>query len=183
MAYNFSDFKKRLLETEEHLKKEFFSIRTGRATPALLDGISAESYGSKMPLNQLGSMTAEDARTLRFVPWDMGGVKAAEKAIVSANLGVSVSVDEKGIRIFFPELSAERRESLIKIAKEKLESTRIAIRTERDHVWNDIQKKEKDGAMSEDDKFRGKDEMQKLVDDANKKLEEAFEKKKKEIES
>lgn len=183
MTYNFSPLKKKIVDTEEWLKKEYQGVRTGRAAPALLDGIQVESYGSRMPLIQVGSVSIEDARTLRVTPWDASQVKAVEKAITDSNLGVGVSADERGVRVTFPELTSERRTALIKIAKDKLEVARISLRTERDYIWNDIQKKTKDGDISEDDKFRFKDEMQKLVDGGNKKLDMLAEKKEAEINS
>lgn len=183
MAYDFKTLKERLKGTEDWMVKEMGGIRTGRATPVLLDGVLVESYGTRMPISQLASLSTEDARTLRVVPWNAGQVKDIERAITLANLGVSSSVDEKGLRIFFPELTSERREQLKKIAKQKLEEARVALRGERDKVWGDIQSKEKDGKLSEDEKFRAKDEMQKLVDETNKKLEELAERKEKEISS
>jgi len=181
MPYDFSTFKKKIKDNEEWLKKEQTQIRTGRATPALLDHVSAEVYGSKMSLNQLGSMVTEDARSLRLTLWDTGQVKAVEKAIVAANLGVSVAVDDKGIRISFPELTSERRNAILKIAKEKHEQARVSLRKLRDEVWEDIQTKEQAGGMGEDDKFRYKTEMEKLVQDANKSLDDAAARKEKEI--
>jgi ribosome recycling factor len=183
MAYNFSPLKDRIKEVQEWLSKEFTSIRTGRATPALLDSVQVESYGARMPISQVGSISVEDPRTLRISPWDVSQVKEIEKAIIAANLGVSVSVDDKGARVFFPELTSERRTILMKLAKERLEDARVSLRKERDQVWNEIQAKEKEGGMGEDEKFRYKDEMQKYIDEANKKLEELFEKKEKEITS
>lgn len=181
MAYDFTPLKKKITETEDWLKREFTGVRTGRASPAILDNVRVESYGSKLPINQVGTIGIEDARTIRVSPWDTTQIKEVEKAITAANLGVSVSVDERGVRVSFPELTSERRESLIKIAKAKLEDARIALRGARDEVWNDIQRKEKDGEMSEDDKFRGKDDMQKLIDGGNKSLEELLKKKELEI--
>ena len=136
-----------------------------------------------MPISQVASLSTEDARTLRITPWDASQVKEIERAITLANLGVSSAVDDKGLRVFFPELTSERREQLLKISKQKLEEARVALRGERDKVWSDIQAKEKDGKLSEDEKFRAKDEMQKLVDEGNKKLEELAERKEKEISS
>lgn len=181
MAYDFLKFKNNLKEVEGWLAKEFSTIRTGAASPALLDSIKVESYGSLMPINQLASVNIEDARSLRINPWDLSQVKPIEKAITIANLGVSVTVDGKGLRVIFPELTSERRVLLIKAAKEKLEKARISLRGERDDVWSDIQKKEKDGEISEDEKFRLKDQMQKEIDDSNTKLESLFVKKEKEI--
>ena len=158
-------------------------IRTGRATPTLLDGVQVEAYGARMPISQVASLSTEDARTLRITPWDASQTKEIERAITLANLGVSSAVDDKGLRVFFPELTSERREQLLKISKQKLEEARVALRGERDKVWSDIQAKEKDGKLSEDEKFRAKDEMQKLIDEGNKKLEELAERKEKEISS
>jgi ribosome recycling factor len=124
---------------------------------------------------------AEDVRTLRISPWDMNIAKEIEKAITEANLGVSVSTDDKGVRVSFPELSGERRESLIKIAKERLEDTKVSVRREREKIQSEIEASEKAGEMSEDDKFKAKAEMQKLVEETNKHLLEVFEKKEIEI--
>src|SRR3989338_1176912 len=183
MAYDFKQLKTNIAATHEWLVKEMSGIRTGRATPPLLDGVQVEAYGARMPISQVASLSTEDARTLRITPWDASQVKEIERAITLANLGVSSAVDDKGLRVFFPELTSERREQLLKISKQKLEEARVALRGERDKVWSDIQAKEKDGKLSEDEKFRAKDEMQKLVDEGNKKLEELAERKEKEISS
>lgn len=163
--------------------KEYGGLRTGRATPALLDRVMVEAYGSKLPLQQVATISPEDARTLRVSSWDASQNKAIEKAITAANLGISVSADEKGVRVFFPELTAERRVLLIDNARERLEEARITLRLARDDAWSDIQKHERDGEMSEDEKFRYKDEMQKLIDAANEEAQKLFEKKEKEIAS
>jgi len=179
--FNFTPFKNKIKEVEEWLKKEESQIRTGRATPAILDGVKVESYGALLPVSQVGSINIEDQRSLRVTPWDISQAKAVEKAIVAANLGVSVSADDKGVKIFFPELTSERRTLLVKLAKEKLEEARKSLRMERDHVWEEIQKKEKEGGMGEDEKFRLKNEMQKIVDETNKKFDEMHARKEKEI--
>lgn len=181
--YDFKPLQQKITEGEEWLRKEYQGLRTGRATPTLLDSIQVESYGSRMPLNQTANVGVEDARSLRVTPWDASQVKEIEKAISNANLGVGVSSDEKGVRITFPELTSERRDSLIKIAKEKLEEARQSIRGAREETWSDIQSQEKAGEISEDEKFRYKDELQKYVDDANKSLEETFNKKEVEIQN
>lgn len=181
MSYDFSKFKKELSEIESWLTKEYTTIRTGMASPALLDSVKVESYGSFMPINQLATVGTEDARTIRVSPWDKSQVRSIEKAINDANLGVSVASDSAGVRVIFPELTSERRVLLIKSAKEKQEKARVSLRGEREKVWEDIQKKEKNGEMSEDEKFSLKEEMQKYVDASNKKFEEIFAKKEKEI--
>jgi len=181
MAYNFIQIKQSLKETEEWLKREFQSIRTGRATPAILDGVRVEAYGSNMGVNELANISVEDARMLRITPWDMSVVKDIEKGIVTSDLGLSVTVDDKGIRVVFPDLTSDRRTALIKVAKQKLEDARVTLRSEREKVIKDIDKKEKDGEISEDEKFRTKAELQKMIDEAGKILDEVFSKKEKEI--
>ena len=181
MAYDFSKFKKGIAGAEEWMKKEFSGIRTGQASPAILDGVKVDSYGAQVPISQIGSIATEGARSLRIAPWDASQVKDIEKAITIANLGLSVVVDDKGLRVNFPELTAERRTQIVKIAKEKLEEGKKQIRMHRDDVMKDLQSQEKDGSLGKDDVFRYKNDAQKLVDEANKKLDEAYAKKEKEI--
>src|SRR3989344_4227834 len=147
MAYDFSKIKKGIIGTEEWIKKEFQGIRTGQANPALLDGVKVESYGSPVPLSQVGSVMTEGPRTIRVTPWDLSQTKEVEKAITLANLGVSVSVDDKGLRVNFPELTADRRKEIVKIAKDRLEEGKKKIRAHRDEIMKDLQKKEKDGLL------------------------------------
>ena len=181
MAYDFKPFEKRIKEIEERAVKELSGIRTGRAAPAILDGVLVESYGTRVPIVQIATVNVEDARTIRITPWDMSNAKEIEKAITVANLGLSVGTDEKGIRVSFPDLTSDRRAQLLKLAKEKVEELRTELRYARDHVWNDIQKQEKDKLLTEDEKFRSKDEMQKRVDAANRQFDQALERKEKEI--
>ena len=183
MAYDFKPFEKRISEITEQLTKELASVRTGRASIAILDGVQVESYGSMVPLNQVGNISIEDPRVLRIAPWDMSQAKEIEKAITDANLGVSTGADDKGVRVFFPEPTGERRVQLAKLAKEKVEEIRTELRQAREEVWSDIQAQEKEGLLSEDEKFRHKDEMQKRVDAANESFEAALERKQKEIEN
>lgn len=181
MAYNFATFKNSSEATFDWLKKEYSSLRTGRSTPAILDAVHVDVYGSKMPVNQMANITVENNKTIRISPWDKSAIQSIDIAIRESNLGLSVAVDDQGIRVSFPELTSDRRASLIKISKQKLEEARIALRGEREKVLNDLDKKEKDGEISKDDKFRYRDELQKLVDEANKKLEDLEDKKEQEI--
>lgn len=181
LAYNFTSFKSSIKETEEWLKREFSSIRTGRATSTVLDAVKVEAYGSLMAINEIANISTEDARSLRILPWDMTIVKDIEKALIVCDLGLSVTVDDKGLRLSFPELTSERRIALIKIAKQKLEEGRVALRGEREKVLKDIDRQEKEGEMSEDEKFRSKAELQKILDETNRTFDEIFSKKEKEI--
>ena len=183
MSYNFSEFKTRTTAIEEWLKKEFSLLRTGRATSAILDSISIDSYGSQSPIAHVGNITMEDARTLRVAPWDKSQVKAIEGAIQKANLGLSVTSDDAGLRIIFPELTGERRQQIIKLMKDKLEDARISLRKEREEVLNEFKRQEKDGEMSEDEHRKGKEELQKHVDEANAKFDVLAKKKEEEISS
>ena len=177
MAYNFTNFKSASEATLEWLKKEYTGIRTGRSTPTILDVVSVDAYGSRMAINQVANITVEDAKTLRITPWDKTVTQAIDVAIRESNLGLSVSVDDQGLRVSFPELTSDRREGLIKISKQKLEEARIRLRSERQKVLSDLDK----GEMGEDDQTRVKAELQKLVDDVNRKLDETADKKEKEI--
>ena len=164
----------KLTEAVDWLRKEFLGIRSGQATPALLEGVMAESYGAMMPLNQVATVGVEDARTLRISPFDVSQIAAIETAIQDADLGVSVATDSSGVRVIFPELTADRRTQLQKLAKSKLEDARITVRSVRDEAMKAIEKSEKDGDISEDEKFTQKDDFQKAVDGTNTSLEELY---------
>jgi ribosome recycling factor len=183
MSYNFSKFSARADETTQWLKGELATIRTGRASVALLDGVKIEAYGSRMPMNQVANVVSEDARTLRITPFDRTQIQEIEKAINDADLGVSVSVDDSGLRAIFPELTAERREILIKQAHKKLEEARISLRNERDETQKDIDASQKASDISEDEKFAAKEQMQKIVDETQKKFDEMVSEKEAEINS
>lgn len=181
MAYNFSKLQQKIKETQDWLTREFAGIRTGRASTAFLDGVKVESYGTEMPVNSLANISTEDAKTIRISPWDSSQTQAIERAITASNLGVSVAVDDKGVRVIFPELTGERRQQLVKVAKEKLEDARVAIRRERSEVSDDLNEKKKNGEMGEDEMMRNKAEMEKHVQEGSRKLEELFNKKEQEI--
>lgn len=181
MTHNFKNFDARTESIKEWLLKEYNAVRTGRATPALLDSIQVESYGARLPINQVASVGVEDARTLRISPWDKNSIKPIEKAITEANLGVSITVDDSGIRVIFPELTSERRSQLLKIAKNKLEEARVSIRAARDETIKEIDAAQKSGTLSEDQKFSAKEDLQKRVDAKNTELNNMFELKEKEI--
>lgn len=181
MTYDFSQFKKETKRAEEWLGKEYSSIHSGRATPHALDGVLVESYGAKTLISHVASISVEDAKSLMISPWDKNLMKDIERSIQASNLGLSVSAQTNGVRVSFPELTIERKKTLTKVIKDKLEDSRVSVRGEREKVWNDIQAKERDGEMSEDDKFKLKDELQKIVDETNKRLEEMAARKEKDI--
>ncbi|MFA5841339.1 MAG: ribosome recycling factor [Candidatus Paceibacterota bacterium] len=181
MQYNFSIFKTELKKVEEFLSKEYTQLNIGRASPMILDGVSVESYGSYVPLKNVASVSIEDPKTLRVAPWDKSQIKSIEKAITGANLGLSVATDDQGLRVIFPQLTTDTRKTLVKVLKEKLEESRIIVRRERENVVTDIENQEKEGKMTEDERFRAKEELQKIITEANDNLEATFEKKEKEV--
>lgn len=181
MSYDFSKLKAHIKETEEWLARELGGVRTGRATPTLLDGVRAEAYGSRISLRELGSVSVEDARTLRIIPWDMSVAKAIEKGITEADLGVGVATDDQGLRVSFPELTAERRTQLLKIAGDKTEQAKVTLRGHRTDALKALEAVEKAGGMGEDEVKRLKGEIQKLIDASNEALLKALERKEEEI--
>ena len=181
MAYDFKPLEAKLSSAKDWIVREYQGLRTGRATPAILDSIQVSAYGSFMPLKQVATIGVEDARSLRVQAFDPGIIKDIERAIQAADLGVGIGSDAAGVRVTFPELTGERRVELVKLAKGKLEDARTTVRSAREDCWKDIQDQEKEGTLTEDDKFRLKDEMQKKVDDMNGELEKVFDKKEAEM--
>jgi ribosome recycling factor len=181
MQYNFSNFKTEIKKIEEFLSKEYSQLNIGRASPMVLDGINVESYGSFVPLKNVASVSIEDPKTLRIAPWDKSQIKGIEKSIIGSNLGLSVATDDQGIRVIFPQLTTETRQTLVRVLKEKLEESRISVRRERESVIGEIEEQEKEGKMTEDEKFRAKEELQKIINETNSNLEAIFEKKEKEV--
>jgi ribosome recycling factor len=179
--YDFKSLEGKIADAREWLSKEYRGLRTGRAAPAILDSVMVSAYGSMTPLKQVGNVSVEDARTLRVSAYDAGVLKDIERAISAANLGVGTSADSSSVRVTFPELTSERREQLIKFAKGKLEEARTSVRMARDDSWKEIQEREREGTLTEDDKFSLKEEMQKKVDKANEDLEGMFEAKEREM--
>ncbi len=170
-----------MTEVISWLNKELSSIRTGRATATLLDSVFVEVYGSKMPLNQVASISQEDPKTIKVMPFDFKQASIIEKGINEADLGVSVSNSSTGIRVVFPDLTSERRDVLVKQVGKKVEEAKTSVRIKRDELKKDIQNKKKSGSISEDDERRQLSEMQEIVDKTNKEFDALFEKKEKEI--
>ena len=181
MAYDFSKLDGQIQETREWLQRELSGVRTGRAAPAILDSVRAEAYGARTPLREVANISIEDARTLRVAPWDASTIRAVEKGIVDADLGVGVSVDDRGVRVLFPELTSERRTQLLKIASERTEQARVTLRGHRTEAIKELESAEKDGGMGKDEVVRLKGEIQKHIDAGNESLAELLKKKETEI--
>ncbi len=179
--FSFTEFESQTHEAVEWLKREYTGISTGRATPAILDLVQVESYGSWTAVPHIASVTIEDPRTLRVSPWDKSQVKVIEKGLRDADLGLSVSVDDMGLRIFFPQLTTERRVQLVKLLKDRLEEARVKVRLARQESGKEIDAGKKDGSIPEDAARRLTDDLQKKVDEGNASLEEVFMKKEAEV--
>jgi ribosome recycling factor len=175
------DVKHRMDQTVEVLKKEFSGLRTGRAATSLLDPIVVEAYGQSMPLNQVGTVGVPEPRMLTVQVWDKSMVKAVEKAIGNAGLGLNPQADGQMIRVPIPALTEERRTELSKVAAKYAESARVAIRNVRRDGNDTLKKMEKDNQLSQDEARQYTAEIQTLTDDAIKRVDETLEHKEKEI--
>ncbi|KKU48546.1 ribosome recycling factor [Candidatus Uhrbacteria bacterium RIFCSPLOWO2_12_FULL_46_10] len=149
----------------EHLKTEFASVRSNRATPSLVEDIKIEAYGSEMRLKELASMTVPEARTIIVQPWDKTIIKDIERSLVKADLSVGIANDGTVIRLTFPPLTAETRQALLKVMNQKLEAARIQVRQIREKAREQIIKAEKEKTITEDDRFRAQKDLDELVKD------------------
>ncbi|MGB9716330.1 MAG: ribosome recycling factor [Thermodesulfovibrionales bacterium] len=171
----------RMSSAIDSLKREFASIRTGRASLALLDGIMVNYYGSLTPLQQLASLSIPESRQIAIQPWDPKIIPDIEKAIMKSDLGITPVNDGRIIRINIPPLTEERRKQLVKVVKKKAEDARVAIRNIRRDTNEEIKRLEKEKHLSEDDVKRFQEEIQKLTDSFIAKVDEILNHKEKEI--
>lgn len=164
VASALADAKDRMHKAIMHLKEEMGSIRTGRASPALLSRITVDYYGATVPLQQLASITVPEPRTLMVQPFDKNSIQSVEKALQSSDLGITPSNDGQVIRLNIPQLTEERRKELIRVVHGRAEEGRVAVRNVRRHHKDELEKLEKDRAISEDDLKRAERDLQKLTD-------------------
>jgi len=164
------------------LEKELFKIRTSRATPTLVEDIIVKCFDQTFPLKQLGAISCSGPREIIIQPWDKSYIEPIERAISQAGIGVNPVVDKNLIRLTLPSLSEEYRKNLLKVLSQIVEGARRSVRHWREEAWKEIQESFKQGKISEDDKFRAKDELQELIDEYNEKIANLAEKKKKEVE-
>ena len=176
-----SDLNRRMTGVVEALAKEFTGLRTGRAATSLLEPLMVEAYGSMMPMTQVGTISAPEARLLVVQVWDSGLVRAVDKAVRDANLGLNPVVDGQLVRVPLPDLNEERRKELVKIAAKYAEHAKVSIRNVRRDGMDAIKKMEKDGDISEDDEHRQSEEIQKLTDSFIKKIDDSLAHKEKDI--
>ncbi|NBP73723.1 MAG: ribosome recycling factor [Alphaproteobacteria bacterium] len=175
------DLKRRMNGAVEVLRDEFGGLRTGRATPALLEPINVDAYGSSMPMNQVGTISAPDARMLSVQVWDNSLISSVEKAIRDSDLGLNPQTEGNVVRVPVPQLSEERRIEMTKVASKYAEQARVAVRNVRRDGIDDLKKMEKDGEISQDEQHAWADEIQALTDATIKEIDEAVAAKEAEI--
>ncbi|MDD5463950.1 MAG: ribosome recycling factor [Candidatus Moranbacteria bacterium] len=173
--------KEDLEKSVEHFKGEAGKIRTGRANPSLVEDLLVDYYGAKTPLKQIASINTPEPRTIAIQPWDRGALAAIETAIRNSDLNMNPTNDGVLVRINIPMLTEERRKEMVKMLNQKGEEARIAVRSIREEILKEIKDAEKAGEISEDDEFAGKEKLQVIVDEYNKKIEELRAKKEVEI--
>jgi ribosome recycling factor len=177
-----------LKDTETKMKKcmdtvlrEFGEVRTGRAQPSLIEDMHIDYYGTSTPIKQLAAVSSPDPRMILIQPWDAAAILEIEKTILNSKLGITPTNDGKTMRLSFPPLSAERREEFIKVIKDMAERGRVTLRTIRRDANDKIKKIQSEGHMSEDDKFKSEEEVQKMTDRFIKEIDALVEKKSKEL--
>ncbi|QZD91236.1 ribosome recycling factor [Qipengyuania aurantiaca] len=181
MKYDRADIERRMKGAIESLKGDLSGLRTGRANTSLLDPVVVEVYGSMMPLNQVATVSAPEPRMLSVQVWDKANVTAVEKGIAKANLGLNPMIDGQNVRLPMPDLTEERRKDLAKLAGQYAEQSKIAIRNVRRDGMEALKEDEKKKEISEDDRKRSEDEVQKLTDKYVAEADQAASAKEKEI--
>ena len=181
MNEDFEQFKEKMEKSVDSLAGEYATIRAGRANPHILDKISVDYYGQPSSLQSVANISVAEARTLMIQPWEASLIKEIEKAILTADLGLTPNNDGKVIRLTFPELTEERRKELVKDVKKKAESAKVAIRNIRRDANDMIKKKQKANEISEDEQKDSESEIQKLTDQFVSQIDQMIEDKSKEI--
>jgi ribosome recycling factor len=176
-----TEIKRRMDRAISAFKSDIASLRTGRASANVLDPVTVEAYGARMPLNQVANITVPEPRMLSVSVWDRSMVKAVEQAIRESNLGLNPIVEGQNMRIPLPELNEERRKSLVKVAHEYAEKAKVAARHVRRDGMDGFKKAEKDGKMSQDDSRVNSDKVQKMTDDTISEIDRLLHDKEKEI--
>jgi ribosome recycling factor len=166
MDAHVADCKDRMHKAVVHLQEEFSGVRTGRATPALVDKLKVDYYGTEVPLQQIAGFSVPEPRVLVISPYDKNAIKAIEKAIQTSELGINPSNDGTVVRLTFPELTQERRKDLVKVVKHRAEDSRVAVRNVRRHVRQELEALEKDGEMSRDELDRIEKDLEKVTHEA-----------------
>ncbi len=178
---NFSATEEELKNTVAHFESELQEFRTGRAQISMVENITIDAYGAKSPLSHVAALSTPDPRSILIKPWDKTMLPAIGEAIQKSSLGLAPIANSDQIRIVIPSLTEERRKEMVKLMGKKTEEARIGIRQHRDELWKAIQEDEREGLISEDQKFSHKDKMEKMIEQYNERLLEVAAKKEKEI--
>jgi len=178
---NFKKAQEKLDEIIKRFQNDLTGIRTGKAHISMVEGILVDSYGSKVPISHMASISTPDAKSILIKPWDKSLMPQIESAIQKSNLGVQPISDKDQVRLSLPPLTEERRKDLTKVVGKKMEEARIAVRQAREELWRDIQQEERDKVISENQKFEEKEEMEKIISKINDQIAEIADKKEKEI--
>lgn len=163
------------------LKEDLQTVRTGKASTGLVDNIFVSYYGAQTPLKQMAQVSTPDANLITIQPWDNNSLGDIEIALRNADLGFGISSDGRVIRLSLPPMTEERRLEFIKLIHQKAEAIRITLRNLREESWREIQRLEKAGTLTEDDRYRGEDELNKMIEEFNKKIMELIEAKEREL--
>lgn len=176
-----AEAKPKMEQAVDHLKEDLKTIRTGRASSSLVDDVMVSYYGSTTPLKQVASVTTPDSNLISIAPWDKNILGDIELAIRNANLGFNPINDGHQVRIVLPPLTEERRKEFVKSVNQKAEVVRISLRNIRKEAWEKVQAGQKSGELTEDDKYRGEERLNKLIDEFNKQVDEIVKQKEKDI--
>ena len=176
-----SDAESKMKSANEALRRDLATLRTGRASTGIVEHLQVEAYGSPMPLNQLASLSVPEARLITIQPWDKQNLAQIERAILQANLGLNPSNDGTILRIPIPALTEERRKELVKMVHQRVEEGRVSLRNARRDSIDQVRSQEKKKEVSEDERRRAEDRLQKLTDDYTNKINELGQAKEKEL--
>ena len=181
MTIEFNLYEEKMDKTLNNLKKEYLGLRTGRASASLLEPVSVDAYGAKVPINQIGNISVPESRLITVQVWDESLIQSVEKAIRNSELGLNPMIEGNNIRVPIPELSQERRIEIVKVASKYSEDAKITVRNIRRDAMDKIKEEEKQKIISKDDSFQFSEKIQKLTDKYIEKIENIFQDKEKDI--
>lgn len=181
MTIDFDNYEAKMEKATEILKREFLGLRTGRASPSLLEPVQVEAYGSKVPINQVGNISVPESRLVTVQVWDETLIQAVEKGIRNSDLGLNPMIEGNVIRVPIPELSQERRVEIVRIASKYCEEAKVSIRNIRREAMDKLKDEEKNKLISKDDLFQFSDKMQKITDTFIEKIDNLFQDKERDI--
>jgi ribosome recycling factor len=164
MSHGAADVEARMARAVEAMERDFASIRTGRASPAIVERLTVEYYGTQTPLNQLAGISVPEAHQIVIQPWDRSALGAIEKAILKSDVGLTPNVDGTVVRLNIPPLTEERRKEIVRVVHKRMEDARVEIRNQRREGLDDLKRRERDGEIGADDGRREHDHLQKLTD-------------------